>query len=117
MTSDLTCGTSARNDFVHQDIVSCSHCGFPSEQIGHTHAGQYYCSSKCYQVTCATLALLKAGGAPRLRLSTQAKAALGSSLAPVLPYGLNLDFNLMPCKSIGKTACNRQQVYGLPEKL
>lgn len=74
-------------------------------EAGHdwrSHAGQYFCSGRCYQVSCATVALLKAAGAPSLRLSTQASRVLGSSSALVLPYGLAVAFNLLPCTTAGK---------------
>ena len=99
----------ASNNVMHQKILSyCSRCDLRFEFVAHAHAGQYYCNSRCYQVSCATLALLKAGGAPQLHLSIQARTVLSSSLALVLPYGLALAFNLLPCDSAGRTVCLSQ---------
>lgn len=66
-----------------------------------TVAGQYYCSGSCYPVNCQALAALKAGKPPVIRLSTQAKSMLGSSLKLVSAYATPVPFNLMPCLSSG----------------
>ena len=64
--------------------------------------GEYYCSGSCYQVSCATLALLKASGAPSVLLSTEAKTVVNSSYDLVLTYATPVAFNLLPCSSSGE---------------
>ena len=81
---------------MHMVAASSAHLS----SVAH-HAGQYYCSGSCYQVSCATLALLKAQGAPALQLSAQAKAVLATSHALVLAYATPVAFSLLPCASLG----------------
>lgn len=70
-------------------------------------AGQYLCNGACYSVSCAIVALLKSGPAPKLALSTEAKAVAGSATSLTLPYGLPVAFTLLPCTASGDKAAPR----------
>ena len=73
-------------------------------QTWYNCAGQYYCSGSCYQVSCATLALLEVATPPTILLSSEAKTAVPASLTLVVAYGLPVAFNLLPCPSFGRSA-------------
>ena len=64
-------------------------------------AGHFYCSGSCYTISCAVLAALQAGPAPKVALSTSAKAMTGPQTSLSLPYGIPVGFNLLPCASSG----------------
>jgi len=81
---------------------------------GCCNTGEYYCSGSCYQITCATLALLKASTAPSILLSTEAKTVVNSSHALVLTYADPVAFNLLPCASSG-THKNQLVIAWAPE--
>ena len=73
-------------------------------QTRHSGAGEYYCSGSCYQVSCATLALLEVATPPTILLSSEAKTVVPASLTLVVAYGLPVAFNLLPCPSFGRSA-------------
>lgn len=55
-------------------------------------AGQYYCSGSCYQVSCASVALLESAFKPTIALSSEAQTLVPLSGTFVLAYGVPLAF-------------------------
>ena len=64
-------------------------------------AGQCYCSGSCYQVRCATVAMLDSAFKPTIALSSEAQTLVLLPGTFVLAHGVPLAFNLLPCKSSG----------------
>jgi len=83
---------------------NCPYCQQRHTKHVPCDAGDYYCSGSCYQVSCATVARLKAATPPSILLSLEAQTTVTSSLTLVLPYGIPVVFNLLPCPSSGRSA-------------